>query len=133
MPSHYCRKNTERLYLEGPFKDIQDIYNVYKDKSNDGLIPFSKIFFRNYMKDKKLSIFSPRKDQCDLCCAYQFGNISENKYAFHIASKNRARQEKEFDKTKAKLNECYSFCMDLQAVQLCPVLDASSLYYNYIL
>lgn len=95
MPSHYCRKNTERLYIEGPFKDIQDIYNVYKKKSNDsGLVCFSKTFFRNYMKERKLSIYSPHKDQCDLCCFYQVGNVGENDYALHIASKNRAREEK---------------------------------------
>jgi len=44
--------------------------------------------------------------------------------------KNRAREENEYDKTRAIENQCYTFCMDLQAVQMCPVLQASALFYN---
>jgi len=80
------------------------------------------------MKEKKFSIYSPRKDLCDLCCSYKAGNITEENYALHIAMKNRAREE--YDKTRAIENQCYTFCMDLQAVQMCLVLQASALYYN---
>lgn len=31
MPSHYCHKLTERIYLEGPFKDLEEIYYSYKN------------------------------------------------------------------------------------------------------
>lgn len=131
MPSHYCRKQTSRLYLEGPFKNTQEIYNAYKSKSiSDNLLPLSKTFFHQFMKEKKFSIYSPRKDLCDLCCSYKAGNITEEDYALHIAMKNRAREEKEYDKTRAIENQCYTFCMDLRAVQMCPVLQASALYYN---
>lgn len=54
MQSHYCRKQTSRLYLEGPFKNTQEIYNVYKSKSTcDGLLPLSKTFFHQFMKEKR--------------------------------------------------------------------------------
>lgn len=77
-----------------------------------------------------MSIYSPRKDQCDLCCSYKESHVSEEDYAFHIAMKNRAREEKVNDKKCTKENRSYVFCMDMQAVQLCPVLPASSLYYS---
>lgn len=46
MLSHYCHKNTEKLYPEEPFKDVEDIYNVYTKKFNDcTLMSFNKTFF----------------------------------------------------------------------------------------
>jgi len=45
MPSHYCRKQTSRLYVEGPFKNKQEIYNAYKSKSiSDNLLPLRHLF-----------------------------------------------------------------------------------------
>jgi len=32
MPSHYCRKKTNRLYLEGPFNTKQEVYTAYQLK-----------------------------------------------------------------------------------------------------
>jgi len=78
MPSHYCRKQTSRLYIEGPFKNTQVIYNAYKSKStSDNILPLSKTFFHKFMKEKKLSIYSPRKDLCDMYCSYKAGNVTE--------------------------------------------------------
>lgn len=88
MPSHYCRKQTSRLYLEGPFKNTQEIYNAYKSKSiSDNLLLLSKTLFHQFMKEKKFSIYSPRKDLCDLCCSYKAENVTEEDYAIHIAMK----------------------------------------------
>lgn len=56
------------------------------------------------MREKKLSIFVPRKDKCDLCSSYEMGNIDENVMAEHLAFKNRAREEKNLDKQLA-INE----------------------------
>lgn len=61
------------------------------------------------MKEKKLSIYSPRKDLCDFCCSYKAGNMTEEDYAFHIANKNRAREEIQYDKAQAIQNHCYTF------------------------
>jgi len=93
MPSHYCRDRTNRLYLEGPFNSFQEVFTCYKKKcSEDQLIPLSKCFFTQYMKENKVSIFKPRKDQCDLCSAYENFQVSEEEYAMHIALKNSARK-----------------------------------------
>lgn len=103
MPSHYCRDRTKRLYLEGPFNSFQDVFICYKKKcTEDQLIPLSKCFFTQHMKENKVSIFKPRKYQCDLCSAYENYQVSEEEYAMHIALKNIAREEKQKDKTIQK-------------------------------
>lgn len=131
MPSHYCRQRSKRLYLEGPFFSFQEIYECYTKKCNeDELKPFSKCYFNNQMKVNKISIFSPRKDQCDFCSSYEMNQISEDDYAVHLAYKESAREEKQLDKSRAQKNEVYCFTMDMQAVKLCPSLKASSLYYS---
>jgi len=95
IPSHYCRKRTDRLYLEGSFNSIQEFFYSYKQKCiKDQLLPFSMCFFSQYMKEHKLSIFILKNDQCDLCTSYNNFQISEEEYAEHIAYKNRAREEK---------------------------------------
>lgn len=58
--SHHCRKSSKRLYLEGPFHNLPDIFNAYKEKCfDDKIIPFSKPYFSNEMKNQNLSIYVP--------------------------------------------------------------------------
>lgn len=76
-----------------------------------------------------LGLFSPKKDQCDLCCGYQKGNVSEPEYVAHITRKNTAREEKTKDKEETDKRTAV-FTMDVQAVLLCPFLKASALYYR---
>lgn len=47
-----------------------------------------------FSKKKNLSTFSPKKDQCEICCQYKVNNLSEEKYQIHIFRKNLAREEK---------------------------------------
>jgi len=62
MPSHYCRSQTDRLYLKGPFYSKQKIINVYKSKcANDNIVPLSDCYVLNYIAENKLSIFLPKK------------------------------------------------------------------------
>lgn len=77
------------------------------------------------------SLFTPKKDQCDTCCSHKVGNITEDIYNAHIRSKNTARNEKVMDKDRAqKFGDVHVFTHDLQAVKLCPQLQASALYYK---
>lgn len=77
-----------------------------------------------------LGLFKPKKDQCDICCGYQTQNVSEEDYNFHIQRKTEARKEKEADKKNADKGEKLVVTMDLQALLLCPRLQASALYYK---
>lgn len=81
-------------------------------------------------EENKISLFKPRKDQCDTCISYKTKQITDEEYLNHINEKDRAREEKESDKKKSQEVHCIVFTMDLQSVNLCPKTNASSLYYS---
>lgn len=56
--------------------------------------------------------------------------ISEEDYKTHITQKNEARKELAADTTDAEASQKHVITMDLQAVELCPKLSASALYYS---
>lgn len=95
MPSHYCRQSTTRKYLEPIVTSIAQLYNLYLKKfPQEKVNSVSRFTFESIFKQENLSLFSPRKDQCDLCCSYTAGNVGEEEYTKHIDDKNRARKEK---------------------------------------
>ncbi|KAF0733939.1 Uncharacterized protein FWK35_00021602 [Aphis craccivora] len=97
-----------------------DIYSAYLQKCVEDSIgnPFSNSLFSTVMKKRNLSIFQPRKD------------VSETDYQQHIKEKDRAREELTKDTLDAQEYKKNVFTMDLQAVKLCPALNASALYYS---
>lgn len=131
MESHYCRKKSNKLYLEEDFKSKTDIFQLYKNKCLDeDVLPLSISTFLKEFDEMNLALFKPRKDQCDLCCGYKMHQIEESVYQDHILAKDHARKEKDLDKKKAEDQAIYCFTMDVQAVKLCPQLQASALYYK---
>lgn len=63
LPSYYCRKATNRLYLKQAFQSVSDLYRVYcKFCAVNGRKPLSHTCLRTMMDTMKLSIFHPRKD-----------------------------------------------------------------------
>lgn len=132
VESHYCRRNTNRLYLEPMFRSFEDVYREYQSYCGENnLVPGSKTTLRKEMDERKISIFKPRKDQCDKCCQYEEGNLSEEVYRKHIESKKAAQDEKARDKEKFKdKDDTVVITVDVQGVLLAPVLQASSLYYK---
>lgn len=101
LESHYCRKDTSKLYLEHNWQSMSQLYREYQSfckKNASGKV--SMWSFRDKFLDNNLSLFSPRKDQCDICYAYKENNVEESTYTAHIERKNMARQEKENDKKK---------------------------------
>lgn len=101
LPSHYCRKSTSKLYLEPIWQSRQGIYREYiKYLSENGKQTFkvSATKFNTLFDEINLALFSPKKDQCDLCCAYTVGNVLEQDYNDHVVKKNAARAEKSRDK-----------------------------------
>lgn len=76
-----------------------------------------------------LGLFSPKKDQCDLCCSFNKGNLTQELYEEHVRKKTEARNEKYVD--KGATNERTTvYTMDMQAVLLSPSLKASAPYYK---
>ncbi|CAG9765834.1 unnamed protein product [Ceutorhynchus assimilis] len=132
LPAHYCRKDTSKLYLEQSFQTFTDLYKAYTDYCTevDTGQPLNRKIFRKAFKEKNLSIFSPKKDQCNTCFSYKYNNIEESKWKTHIENKNKAREEKIKDKKLAEEGKCIVLTMDLQAVKLSPYVPAGKLYFK---
>lgn len=62
MPSHYCRKRISRLYLEGPFNNLNEIFNLYKQHcAENNILAFSKCFFYKLHERTQFFNFHPKK------------------------------------------------------------------------
>lgn len=57
----------------------------------------SEYHFRNVFHEEKYSVFTLRKDQCDVCVSFKHENISRAEYDAHV-NKKETRQEKSCDK-----------------------------------
>jgi hypothetical protein len=86
--------------------------------------------FMKAMDEKKIGVFTPRKDRCDLCEKYKHQNLDQEEWEKHNQKKIRARIEKDSDKQKAESGTCHVITVDLQAVKLSPQTKASALYYR---
>ncbi|CAG9791489.1 unnamed protein product [Diatraea saccharalis] len=131
IPSHYCRATSSRQYLEPIIENKNHLFKIYCDKCNsENKKPLSRWSFDKIFKENNLSLYQPKKDQCDTCCAFKAGNISEDIYRSHVIRKEAAREEKKKDKDRTLAREVHVFTHDLQSVKLCPMLQASTLYYK---
>lgn len=131
MPSHYCRQSSTKMYLEPLVNSKFHLYKIYKDYCQGrGETPFSRFKFDSTFDDMNLSIFLPKKDQCDTCIGHEAGHISEETYNIHLSNKEKARQEKAKNKQSSILGENHCLVMDVQSVKLSPVLAASAIYYK---
>ena len=131
LPSHYCRKESKKLYLEPIIQSKRELYRIYvKNATKNGQKVASRKLFKDVLKDENIALFQPKKDACDLCCSYQTGNITEQEYQQHVSQKDLARKEKALDKIAAKNGIIHVITADLQAVKLCPYLTASALYFK---
>ena len=131
IPSHYCRAQSSKTYLETEHTSLRDLYRDFKRQMElsenpvYGISQFTRMFNEN-----NLSFFKPKKDQCDTCCGYKAGNVDEQTYAEHIRKKHEATAAKEADKQNADELRHNVLTMDLQSLLLCPKLQASSLFYK---
>ena len=131
VESHYCRADTERLYLEPVWESKRHIHRVYVEycREREKQPVQSKVFF-DVTEEMKISMYKPCKDLCNLCLGYENDNpdITKEIYDFHIQKKDEARHEMEADIKNADYK--FVFTMDLEAVLICPVTKASAAYYK---
>ncbi|KAL0879761.1 hypothetical protein ABMA27_003473 [Loxostege sticticalis] len=78
LPSHYCRKSTTRTYLPTEFKNITNLYRLYKEKLEKDGIDFvgEKVFKKVFYYEFNLGFHVPRKDKCVKCL--EFENKKDN-------------------------------------------------------
>ena len=133
LPSHYCRQSSSKKFIDPLIDSIQKLYDTYVEhcERNDVQDIACKQVLKQELEKENISLYIPRKDQCDTCVKYEEGNLSEDVYNAHIARKDRAAIEKDIIQEKAKQNDnIVFFSMDLEAVLLAPRLTASAQYYK---
>lgn len=71
IPSHYCRRDSQKLYLKTDFGSKANIHRLYtkhcKENHKQALCMFT---FWEIFEGMNLAPFSPKKDQCNTCVAY---------------------------------------------------------------
>ncbi|XP_067635557.1 uncharacterized protein [Eurosta solidaginis] len=78
LPSHYCRSTSSKLYLEPVIETKSQLYSLYKNNALELSLPVvSRCYFDNIFSEENISLFKPKKDECNTCIAFKTGNISE--------------------------------------------------------
>lgn len=133
VESHYCRSSTDKLYLEPVWDSVRDLYRKYSAQcDSQGKTKVSRTTLLKEMQKMNVSLYTPKKDQCNECTMHANGTLDNNSYEKHIKKKEEAVAEKEADKCLGKENrdEIRSYTVDLQAVLLSPRLNAAANYYK---
>ena len=131
LPSHYCRKDTNKMYLEQSFTTITELYNLYVNAAKESnQTAMSQNSLTKLLKKKNISLYKPKKDECDICCQYNEKKLTEEDWQRHQHQKDRARAEKVKDKEESLRGAKHVVTMDLQAVKVCPSIMASAVYFK---
>ena len=105
------------------------LYQVWCNENNKKVA--SKWLLHCVFEEMNLSFSQPKRDQCDICCAHETGNISEEAFEAHILKKDLARAEKAMDKETALVDgKPVVLTIDLQSILLTPAILASPVYYK---
>lgn len=136
--SHYCRNKSERKYLPATLNisKMFTLYEEYCSENNIDKIATETMYRHIFVTEFNLSFFIPKKDLCEDCNKYENSLPDEKlemeeKYQQHIENKNLARNLKNADKEKSKINA--SFCsavFDMQQVLQVPKTEVGVAYYK---
>lgn len=89
-PSHYCRSSSSRVYVEDTFRKKTHMFTEYKKWCfSKNILAAQCEFFYSVLKNEKISIFKPRKDQCDTFTAFKEGNCTQEEYEYHNQMKQK--------------------------------------------
>ena len=136
VESHYCRKQTEKEYLESCL-DLTTMYGLYKEERTAlGYIPVGETVYR-YIFNYEFNIeFNRRmKDRCDTCTSFEnsaeLNEEEQDEYRKHLKLKADSRIYKDKVKTDVKHQEGLTAAVfDLQEVLPSPKGEESCLFYK---
>lgn len=133
IESHYTRANTSKNFIDGS-KSVAELHRDYIADCKEKKTPFVNyvMFYRIFTEEFNISFFTPKKDLCETCCAYDNaeGEEKEKKkeyYDRHLVEKELSRNEKKHDKEEV---DAAVAVYDLQAVMQIPKGDISVFYYK---
>lgn len=135
MESHYCRKDTKKLYLS-PELNVSELYRLYVSEycTKENIDPVKDGVFRSVFKsyDPPLTTFVPKKDQCTKCNQYRAAEDKSKfgvEYETHARRKTEAMEMKKKDMCTKEKNEITA-TFDLQAVLMVPFAGDCQIYYR---
>ncbi|CAH1183305.1 unnamed protein product [Ceutorhynchus assimilis] len=137
VPSHYSRKDSNRLYLPQELKNLSHLYQVYKKNHiEQGIDVVGERVFRNiFNKNFNIGFHVPKKDKCLQCIRFERTDKADE-------NMQKAKQDHETEKNhtynRFKMHQnihktdpttlCVSF--DLQKVLNTPHGESMLLYYS---
>lgn len=78
MEAHYCRKSSSKLDLEPIWITKQDLFIEYcKWSTEKNVKSLSIAKFVNVFNEQNLSLYRPKKDECDVCVGLRFIILAE--------------------------------------------------------
>jgi len=93
LPSHYCRSNTNKLYLESFFESKVSVFKAYVASLQGDETAVSKTEFYSEFQKRNLALYSPKKDLCDLCEVFKYGYITQDVYGVTKKKKKKWKQK----------------------------------------
>lgn len=135
VESHYCRKNSSKLYLYQGL-NLATMYRLFVEETNDPVKLSVYRYIFNY--EYNLSFFKPKKDRCDKCVAYELlSSPTETQiddHNLHLQRKSTAscerKKDREISETTHRENKSAVGCFDMENVFQLPISNASVVYYR---
>ena len=100
LPSHYCRKESLKLYLEIVITSRTHLCKVFQEYCDSkGKLRVSRQVLLKEMKIQNIAIYNPpKKDLRNMCLGHKYGTVSEQDFREHEKRKEESRQKKKNDK-----------------------------------
>lgn len=135
VPSHYCRKDSTRLYLPQEFKNLTHLYQLYKtDFSSKGKDYVGEKVFKNiFTTEFNITFHVPKKDKCKKCVSFANNptDNTEDEKKIHLKDAEDSKERFKFHQNITKHHThtlCVSF--DLQKVLNTPFGESMLFYYS---
>ncbi|XP_039297599.1 uncharacterized protein LOC120354460 [Nilaparvata lugens] len=141
MESHYCRKNSKKLYL-APDLNITTMYSLYCKSycPLEKIKPVSLYVYRSLFNshDPQLSFYVPKKDQCSKCNRYYNATAIEkqeieDEWKIHKQNESESMTMKAEDKENALKDKGVTqrvISFDMQAILNLPTAGDAQIYYK---
>ena len=99
LPSHYCRKDSLKLYLETVITSRTHLIKVFQEYCDSkGKLRVSRQVLLKEMKIQNIAIYNPpKKDLRNMRLGHKYGTVSEQDFREHEKRKEESRQKKKND------------------------------------
>ena len=95
LPSRYCRKDSQKLYLETVITSRTHMNKVFQEYCDSkGKLRVSRQVLLKEMKMQNIAIYKPKKDQRSVCLGHKYDTVSEQDFREHEKRKEESRQKK---------------------------------------